>query len=190
MTRSRNATIILLIAVILFSGLVPILPSSQSPANKVSLEQEKPQIPLSPEKNDTGLTKRTKEKRNSFVNPKYVSEDKLSPQELANRVVVKLSPGIDPEQVAKTVNAEIVRIGPLQFVTLALPAGQIETAKNQLRKIPGVLNVQPVRKYRKTTLKRKDALLLCIATGEPLDCRQGSDPNGDHGFPSRVSQRN
>ena len=58
-----------------------------------------------------------------------------------NQAVVRLAAGTDPGQVAAAVGGQIIRRGPLDYVTLALPAGeQEETALAQLRRLPGVLS--------------------------------------------------
>lgn len=84
----------------------------------------------------------------SEVNPKYIAEDSTLPEDLSNRIVVKLNAGVEPEQIAKMVNAEIIRKGPLQFATLALPGNQIKTLTDQLKKSPGVCSVNPVHRLK------------------------------------------
>ncbi|MEA4901438.1 S8 family serine peptidase [Desulfitobacterium sp.] len=64
------------------------------------------------------------------------------------RLVVKLSPGISPEAVAQSVQAELVRKGPLQFITLALEFGRMDEVMNKLKDFPGVLSVSPAQKMK------------------------------------------
>lgn len=98
-------------------------------------------------------TNRQDKATQTMVNPKYSNEDSLNPDDVSNRVVVKLSPGTDPDTLAKMFKAEIVRKGPLQFVTLALPANQYQSIVEQLKKTSGVLSVEPVRVIKTTAVK-------------------------------------
>jgi len=77
------------------------------------------------------------------VNPKYIVEDSSLEKKTSNRVVVKIKQETDPENLAESIGAEVVRTGPLQFVTLALPVQNYGTLLEQLTKTPGVLGVDP-----------------------------------------------
>lgn len=87
------------------------------------------------------------------VNPAYVSEEEVEPGErsplsASSRLVVKLSQGTDPEQIAQSVQAEILRKGPLDYLTLAVPSGQMNEAIKLLKRTPGVLSVNPAQKMK------------------------------------------
>lgn len=98
----------------------------------------------------------------TLVNPTYVSEKVISPEEstllenledledLPSRLVVKLSQGTDPDQIAQSVQAEILRKGPLDYLILTVPSGQMNEALKVLSRSPGVLSVNPAQKIKTT----------------------------------------
>lgn len=103
-----------------------------------------------------------KKSRPTQVNPKYISQD-LKPSEesttsenierfadLSSQLVVKLSQGTDPEQIAQSVQAEILRQGPLDYLTLTIPSERMSEAFKVLGQSPGVLSVNPVQKIKTT----------------------------------------
>lgn len=155
MIRNKLPLFMILAFIILCTGLVylnkTVPPSKKNTSHNQTVE---------PQKGQTAENGKIKLKQGtpspSVVNAKYSSEDAISPVEVANRVIVKLSPGIDPAEIAEMVNAEIVRIGPLQFTTLALPANQIEGVINRLKKTPGVLSVQPVHIFKTSVAQTMD----------------------------------
>lgn len=69
-----------------------------------------------------------------------------------NRLVVKLSQEIDPEQIAQSVEAQILRKGPLNYLTLAVPAVRINEALKLLGQTPGVISVNPAQKLKNAEL--------------------------------------
>lgn len=75
----------------------------------------------------------------------------LSP-DTSSRLVVKLNPETDPKQVAQNVQAEILRQGPLDYLTLAVPSQRMSESIEILRQTPGVLNVNPVQKMKTTEI--------------------------------------
>lgn len=154
MTRKKIAASTILILIVLTSGFILFNPKNNSPSPKnTSLESTVGVKSESPSKSINNTTNAQEKPTQSIVNPKYSNEDSLTPEDVSNRVVVKLSPGTDPDNLAKMINAEIIRKGPLQYVTFALPVSQFESIVNQLKKTPGVLSVQPVRILKTTAVK-------------------------------------
>lgn len=64
------------------------------------------------------------------------------------RLIVKLSPGTSPETIAQSVQAELARKGPLQFITLALEPGRMEEVMTELNTMIGVLSVSPSQEMK------------------------------------------
>lgn len=93
------------------------------------------------------------------INPKYIEEDNSVEKKISNRVVVKISQETDPESLAESVGAEVVRIGPLQFATLALPVQNYRDSLDKLVKAPGVLHVEPVN-ILKVSVQEKNILTV------------------------------
>jgi len=153
MSRNKIILSMIMTVIIATTGFVLIFNLISHPIkNKITLEQAG-ELKKGQYAENTEITHSLEKPAQSKVNPKYASEDTLTPADVSNRVVVKLSPGTNPEKVAQMVNAEIVRIGPLQFTTFALPANQMDTLVNKLRKSPGVLSVKPVRRFKTTVVK-------------------------------------
>jgi minor extracellular protease Epr len=149
MTRRRIACSIVVILFVLTSGFILLNHKTNPPTLDTSLDQKSKSLP-----GTNNTTTSTQEKpTQTIVDPKYSNEDNLTPDDVSKRVVVKLNPGTDPEAIAKLVKAEIIRKGPLQYVTFALPEDQTENLLDQLRKTPGVLSVQPVRVLKSTAVQ-------------------------------------
>ncbi|WP_407312619.1 S8 family serine peptidase [Desulfosporosinus sp. SB140] len=160
MIKGKIAASVILIIIMLTVGLILLKQSSTPPPPKnVSSESTVGQNQAT----NINTTQAQETTTQSVVNPKYSNEDKLTSEDISNRVVVKLSPGTDPEKLAKMMNAEIVRKGPLHYTTLALPKNQYDSIIDQLTKAPGVLSVQPVR-----ILKTSTAKTMSINPTDPL----------------------
>ncbi len=65
-------------------------------------------------------------------------------------VVVRLQPGTNPEKVAEQARANVIRSGPLNYVTLSLTSEITTQELDTIRQIPGVLGVEK-RRLLKTT---------------------------------------
>jgi minor extracellular protease Epr len=93
-------------------------------------------------------------KNNTQVNPEYVSEEthqlRVSEDFVNNtsRIVIKLSKGTNPNKIAQHVNAEILRIGPLDYITLSVDSAHLFEAIERLRQTPEVLNVNTAQKVK------------------------------------------
>lgn len=81
------------------------------------------------------------EEANSSENSELISD-------LSNRFVVKLTQGTSPEEIAESIHAEILRKGPLDYLTLAVPSGQRNEAIKALGRTPGILSVNPAQKIK------------------------------------------
>lgn len=154
MTRKKITVWIILILIILTSGFILLNHKTNPPSDKnVSLRSTvRPNSSFSPPKSNNA-TSVHKTPTPSVVNPKYSNEDSLTPLDVSHQVVVKLTPGMDAVKLAKLVNAELVRKGPLQYSTFALPVDQFDSIVDQLRNTAGVLSVQPVRVLKTTAVK-------------------------------------
>ncbi|MDQ7092367.1 S8 family serine peptidase [Desulfosporosinus sp. PR] len=150
MAKRKIAVSALLIVILLAAGFILLKQSGSPPSPKnVSLKSTVGQNQTANINTPPAQGASTQ----SVVNPKYSNEDQLTPENISNQVVVKLSSGTDPEKLAQTINAEIVRKGPLQYITLALPKNQYASIIERLKKTAGVLSVQPVRILKTTTVK-------------------------------------
>ncbi|MHB8125719.1 MAG: S8 family serine peptidase [Desulfitobacteriaceae bacterium] len=59
------------------------------------------------------------------------------------QVVIRLSEGLGPEQVAMTVGAQVLRRGPLNYATLGFPVGVVkEQVFKQLSQFPGIQSAE------------------------------------------------
>lgn len=66
----------------------------------------------------------------------------------SSRLVVKLSPGTALEEIAQSVQAEILRKGPLDYATLSVPSAQAEEVIKALGRTPGVISVNPTQQMK------------------------------------------
>lgn len=73
-------------------------------------------------------------------------------QSSLSQLVVKLSQGANVEQIAQSVQAQILRRGPLDYLTLGVPLGKVNEALKILRQTPGVLNASPAQTVKNAEL--------------------------------------
>ncbi|AHF08087.1 S8 family serine peptidase [Desulfitobacterium metallireducens] len=89
----------------------------------------------------------TSDSEKTLVNPSLLdAEGQIQGPE--GRLIVKLSPGTSPEAIAQSVQAELARKGPLQYITLALEPSRIEEVMTKLKAIPDVLSVSPSQQMK------------------------------------------
>lgn len=86
---------------------------------------------------------------------------------IAGRYVIRLQPGTDPEAVAAPAGAKVIRRGPLNFATLALPAGREKEALAILSRQPGVLKVEPSHLLKAAVLPAATAATTTAAATTP-----------------------
>ncbi|HVJ50608.1 S8 family serine peptidase [Desulfitobacterium sp.] len=84
------------------------------------------------------------------VNPSLAAAEGQA-QDLVGRLVVKLSPGTSPEKIAQSVQAELARTGPLQFITLTVEPSRVNEVMAELKNQPSVLNVSLSQKVKLAT---------------------------------------
>ncbi len=75
------------------------------------------------------------------------------------QVVIRLSEGLGPDQVAKTVGAQVLRRGPLNYATLGFPVGAVkEQILKELSQFPGIQNAEENHLVQTSSLSVADSL--------------------------------
>jgi len=150
--RNRVLSVLVVSSLIFGSGLVPQPTTLQASGYTESANQEEFQ----------------ETNQDEIINSDLLSEGAEQgddTDELSNVWVVNLSEGVSPEQIAGSVQAEILHNGPLNYLTLELPAERKDTAVKQLQQTAGVLSIHQAQKVKNAEVSVSAASIPAISDG-------------------------